>query len=115
MGIIGGYITVASDMHFHCAKAKRCIEALLPVYRFSYEKIAEALEFIGRSDFKKIAKEAVDKVFREFEIRKNKFLSKKTAGILEDSGSFSVSTINQPERAFMKFNKSLITHFTKLV
>lgn len=72
MGIMRGYITVASDMYFTLqTKVKRCIEALLLIYRFSDERIAEALEFIGSFDFEKIAKEAVDKVFRELEIRKS--------------------------------------------
>lgn len=72
MGIMRGYITVASDMYFTLQiKVKRCIEALLLIYRFSDERIAEALDFIGRFDFEKTAKEAVDRVFREFEIRKD--------------------------------------------
>ena len=70
MGIMRAYMTVPCDMYFTIeAKAKRLVIMLLRLYRADEEKITEALEFIEKIDFATVAKEAVQSVFDELQIK----------------------------------------------
>lgn len=60
-GIMRGFMTVPCDMYFTMErKVKRFLETTFLVYRVSDEKISEAIEFVSRFDFEKLAKETVN-------------------------------------------------------
>ena len=73
MGIMRAYMTIPCDMYFTIeAKAKRLITMLLRIYKAEDEKVTEALEFIEKIDFEAVAKNAVQSVFDELDIKANK-------------------------------------------
>ncbi len=73
MGIMRAYMTVPCDMYFTIeAKAKRLVTMLLRIYKAEDEKITEAISFIEKIDFATVAKEAVQSVFDELEIKTEK-------------------------------------------
>ena len=66
-------MTIPCDMYFTIeAKAKRLITMLLRIYKAEDEKITEAIEFIEKIDFEALAKNAVQSVFDELDIKANK-------------------------------------------
>lgn len=70
MGIMRAYMTVPCGMYFTIeAKAKRLVTMLLRIYNAEDEIITEALEFIEKIDFEAVAKEAVQSVFDELDIK----------------------------------------------
>lgn len=70
MGIIRAYMTVPCDMYFTIeAKSKRLVTMLLRIYKAEDEKVNEAIEFIEKIDFATVAKEAVQGVFNELDIK----------------------------------------------
>ena len=70
MGIMRAYMTVPCDMYFTIeAKAKRLVTMLLRIYKAEDEKITEAISFIEKIDFATVAKEAVQSVFDELDIK----------------------------------------------
>ena len=73
MGIMRAYMTIPCDMYFTIeSKAKRLVTMLMRIYKAEDEKIAEALEFIGKIDFEAVAKKTVQSVFDELHIKTNK-------------------------------------------
>ena len=72
MGIMRAYMTIPCDMYFTIeAKAKRLVTMLLRIYKAEDEKITEAISFIEKIDFATVAKEAVQSVFDELDIKTN--------------------------------------------
>lgn len=70
MGIMRAYMTVPCDTSFTIeAKAKRLVTMLLRIYKAEDEKITEAISFIEKIDFATVAKEAVQSVFNELDIK----------------------------------------------
>lgn len=70
MGIMRAYMTVPCGMYFTIeAKAKRLVTMLLRIYKAEDEKITEAISFIEKIDFATVAKEAVQSVFDELDIK----------------------------------------------
>ena len=70
MGIMRAYMTIPCDMYFTIeAKAKKLITMLLRIYKAEDEKITEAISFIEKIDFATVAKEAVQSVFDELDIK----------------------------------------------
>ena len=70
MGIMRAYMTVPCDMHFTIeVKAKRLVTMLLRIYKAGDEKITEAISFIEKIDFETVAKQAVQSVFDELDIK----------------------------------------------
>jgi len=72
MGIMRAYMTIPCDMYFTIeSKAKRLVTMLLRIYKAEEKIINEALEFIQKIDFATVAKEAVQSVFKELDIKTN--------------------------------------------
>ena len=70
MGIMRAYMQVPCDMYFTIeGKAKRLVTMLLRIYKAEDEKITEAISFIEKIDFATVAKEAVQSVFDELDIK----------------------------------------------
>ena len=70
MGVMRAYMTVPCDMYFTIeAKEKRLVTMLMRIYKAEDEKITEAISFIEKIDFKTVAKEAVQSVFDELQIK----------------------------------------------
>ncbi len=60
-GIMRGFLTIPCDMWFTMdAKVASFLETTFLVYRVPDEKIKEAIEFVGRFDFVKIAEETIN-------------------------------------------------------
>ncbi len=73
MGIMRAYMTVPCDMYFTLeAKATRLVTMLLRIYKAEDKRITEAISFIEKIDFATVAKEAVQSVFEELDIKSNK-------------------------------------------
>ena len=73
MGIMRAYMTIPCDMYFTIeAKAKRLVTMLMRIYKAEDEKVTEAIEFIEKIDFEAVAKNAVQSVFDELDIKANK-------------------------------------------
>ena len=67
-GIMRGFMTVPCDMYFTMErKVKSFLETTFLVYEVPKEKIQEAIEFVGRFDFKKIAQETMEKMLKYLE------------------------------------------------
>ena len=60
-GIMRNFMNVPCDKYFTMErKVKRFIESTFLIFKVSEEKINEAIEFVGRFDFKTIADEVID-------------------------------------------------------
>ena len=67
-GIMRNYMSVPCDMYFTMErKIKRFIEATFLIFRVKEEKIKEAIDFVLKFDFEKIAKEVLDKFLESLE------------------------------------------------
>ena len=67
-GIMRGFMTVPCDMYFTMdRKVKSFLETTFLVYEVPKEKIQEAIEFVGRFDFEKLAKETIDNMLKYLE------------------------------------------------
>ncbi len=70
MGIMRAYMTIPCGAHFSIeAKSKRLVTMLLRIYKAEDEKITDAISFIEKIDFATVAKEAVQRVFNELDIK----------------------------------------------
>ena len=67
-GIMRGFMTVPCGIYFTMdRKIKAFLETTFLVYEVPKEKIAEAIEFVSRFDFKKIAAEVIENMFAYLE------------------------------------------------
>lgn len=67
-GIMRGFMTVPCDMYFTMdRKVKRFLEATFLVYRVPQEKIDEAIAFVEKFDFVKIAQDTIDNLLSYLE------------------------------------------------
>ena len=67
-GIMRNFISVPCDMYFTMErKIKRFIETTFLIFRVKEEKIKEAIDFVLKFDFEKIAKEVLDKFLESLE------------------------------------------------
>ena len=67
-GIMRSFITIPCDMFFSLdMKVKFFLEATFRVYKVDEEKIAEAIEFVKKFDFKRIAQEVIDNMLAYLE------------------------------------------------
>ena len=75
IGIMRGYMTVPCDMYFTLeAKTERLITTMLRIYEVDEETIQKTQEFIKKIDFEILALKAVEDVFKELPIKKEKKL-----------------------------------------
>ena len=75
IGIMRGYMTVPCDMYFTIeAKTERLITTMLRIYEVDEETIQKTQEFIKKIDFEALALKAVEDVFKELPIEKEKKL-----------------------------------------
>ena len=62
------FISVPCDMYFTMErKIKRFIETTFLIFRVKEEKIKEAIDFVLKFDFERIAKEVLDKFLESLE------------------------------------------------
>jgi len=67
-GIMRNFITVPCDVYFTMErKVKRFLEATFLIFRVEDKKIKEAIDFVLKFDFEKIAKEVLDKFLESLE------------------------------------------------
>ena len=67
-GIMRSFMTVPADMFFTMdMKVKSFLQSTFRVFGIHDEKIAEATEFVGRFDFKKIAEDVINNMLSFFE------------------------------------------------
>ncbi len=67
-GIMRGFMTVPCDMYFTMErKIKSFLETTFLVYEVPKEKIAEAIAFVGRFDFEKLAQSTIDNMLKYLE------------------------------------------------
>lgn len=70
IGIMRSYMSVPCDMYFTKeAKVSRLVSTMLKIYDIPESTIDETLDFLKKIDFEAIARNALDNVFRELDIK----------------------------------------------